>query len=87
MKQKIRKSMFLIIAVGMLISLAFNVMVQVKLAQRAFNEESKSLFWQIRQILAANTVEAEAVTKEFQEECLSKAKSAGYIVEKNPSAC
>lgn len=85
MKQKIRKSMFLIIAVGMLISLAFNVMVQVKLAQRAFNEESKSLFWQIRQILAANTVEAEAVTKEFQEECLSKAKSAGYIVEKNPS--
>lgn len=85
MKKKIQKSLWVVIIIGMTISISINYVLQIRMAQKNMTEESQELFGQIEKILEENTVEAENTSEEFRQTCLLRAKAAAYIVENKAS--
>lgn len=85
MKQMVQRNLTKIIIICMLVTLAANYLLQIKLAQRDMGASSKMIFGQIDQILSENKIETEKVKKEFEETCLVKAKAAAYIVQNHPA--
>lgn len=85
MKKKIQKSLWVVIIIGMTISISINYILQIRMAQKNMTEESQELFGQIEKILEENTVEAESTSEEFRQTCLLRAKAAAYIVENKAS--
>ena len=86
MKKMVRRHLCGIIVVGMLLSLMLNYVLQIQKSQNDMEEESDWFFRQINQRLSENTIEAEKIKEEFQNQCLAKAESAAYMIQGNPAA-
>lgn len=86
MKKMVRRHLGGIIVVGMLLSLMLNYVLQIQKSQNDMEEKSDWLFRQINQRLSENTIEAEKIKEEFQNQCLAKAESAAYMIQENPAA-
>lgn len=84
MKKTIQKRLSVIVIAAMLISLALNYYLQVKDVRHNMYQASKERFWQINQILAQNTEDTEQTRRDFEDNCLIRAKAAAYIVQYRP---
>lgn len=68
----------------MLLTLILNCYFQIRLRCRDVDAESETIFWQMKQVLTENQEEAELVKKDFEEQCLVKAKILANIVQNRP---
>lgn len=84
MKKKIQHNLAIVLVLSMSISLILYYALQIQLMHKEITSNSRNLLLQIERILADNQREAEAVTGEFRQGCMEKAKAAAYIVENHP---
>lgn len=81
MKKKIWKRLFVVIMIGMFLSLGTNYFMYIQKVQHDMEDQSQEIFDQIEQILAANKVEAEKIKKEYEDVTLVRARAAAYMIE------
>lgn len=85
MKKLITKSLLVIFAAGMLVTLALNFYLQIFLDTKAFRETASDNFWQIEQIIKENEKELKKIKEDFAEDCIVRARAAAYIAQHYPA--
>lgn len=73
------------IGLVMVFTVIFNCIMLGAEDRREMRKSSKTLFWQMEQILSQNQEELEVVQREFAKNCLRKAKTAAYIIQEDPT--
>lgn len=85
MKKKIRQKLTLFIVAALCVFLLINYILQILAAQNNMVEASDKLFWQIEQLIRQNSDELDAVSNDFREICLLRARAAAYLLQYTPS--
>lgn len=81
MKKKIRRNLTFFIVAALCIFIIINYILQIFQAQSNMVEASQKLFWQIEQIVSQNNAELEAVSQDFRDICLLRARAAAYLLQ------
>ena len=84
MKKNITIRLSFILLLAILFSLVINYFVQFHSALTTRLEDTNQMFWEMRQILAANEAEITLIERDFTQSCLVRAKAAAYIVQHSP---
>lgn len=84
MKKNITIRLGFILLLAILFSLVTNYFVQFHSALTTRLEDTNQMFWEMRQILAANEAEITLIERDFTQSCLVRAKAAAYIVQHSP---
>ena len=84
MKKNITIRLGFILLLAILFSLVINYFVQFHSALTTRLEDTNQMFWEMRQILAANEAEITLIERDFTQSCLVRAKAAAYIVQHSP---
>lgn len=85
MKKKIRRNLTFFIVAALCIFIIINYILQIFQAQSNMVEASQKLFWQIEQIVSQNNAELEAVSQDFRDICLLRARAAAYLLQYTPA--
>lgn len=85
MKKKIRKRLTLFIVAALFLFMIINYILLIIQAQNDMVEASQKLFWQIEQLVSQNSAELEAVSNDFRDICLLRARAAAYLLQYTPS--
>lgn len=85
MKRKIRKRLTLFIVAALFLFIIINYILQILQAQTDMVDASQKLFWQIEQLVSQNSAELEAVSNDFRDICLLRARAAAYLLQYTPS--
>lgn len=84
MKKIMIRGLIVIFAVGMLITLLFNVLLQTYFEKKTFQDTTAENFWQIENIIKNNDIKLSRLKAELAETCIVRARAVAYIAEKHP---
>lgn len=84
MRKKVTKLLLIFMLFFLIVILPFNYFLRVSIAHNELKRYSRSVFWQIDQLMQRSEKEIEWAKAEFSKKCLENARVASYISEYRP---